>query len=671
MKTLAPPSEALRQFLAAPAGKETQSSSVSGNPFLAPGINLMGRLQFGAKALVICLAFLLPLIFVTWKYHTRTAEAINFSAKELVGLRYAKEIFPALDAAQNVRRVSLSVAAGGAAAELSEPKSKLSAAMAKLDAVDKELGKELATNAALAAVRTAFAEAEKSSEAGAVFTAHTAHVESLVALIGVVADNSNLTLDPDVDSYYLMDAALFRVATVVEATGKLRGLGLGIMKTGSVTPAQRILLQRFSTLGEYEFGNMQTGLAKAFAYNPSLTSKIDFKETQDATQAFFGLAQKSLIDGEDFSPETQAAYLAAANKAIAGQYALTNRLLTELEKLIQIRVSDMQTSLWSTYFGFVVGLCLASYLFYCFFLVAKAGIAQLGRHLSEMAEGDLRSPPGKQWATDEPARLLEEMRNTYDALHALIRKVRHGARELHTASNEIASASMDLGGRTESAAAALEQQAAAMEEIGSQVKNASERSEMAASFAVENSSVAQRGGAVFTQVVATMQEIKSSSSRISDIISVIDGIAFQTNILALNAAVEAARAGEAGRGFAVVASEVRSLAGRSAEAAREIKSLISTSVANVENGTKIVEDAGKTMNDLVLNAQQIMTFLGDISTAAKEQAIGVREVTTAIQELDRNTQQNSALVEETMAAAGALTAQADTLQAEIANFRVA
>ncbi|TAH11421.1 MAG: hypothetical protein EAZ11_09080, partial [Curvibacter sp.] len=382
------------------------------NPFLAPGINLMGRLQFGAKALVICLAFLLPLIFVTWKYHTRTAEAINFSAKELVGLRYAKEIFPALDAAQNVRRVSLSVAAGGAAAELSEPKSKLSAAMAKLDAVDKELGKELGTNAALAAVRTAFAEAEKSTEAGAVFTAHTAHVESLVALIGVVADNSNLTLDPDVDSYYLMDAALFRVATVVEATGKLRGLGLGIMKTGSVTPAQRISLQRFSTLGEYEFGNMQTGLAKAFAYNPSLTSKIDFKETQDATQAFFGLAQKSLIDGEDFSPETQAAYLAAANKAIAGQYALTNRLLTELEKLIQIRVSDMQTSLWSTYFGFVVGLCLASYLFYCFFLVAKAGIAQLGRHLSEMAEGDLRTPPGKQWATDEPARLLEEMRNT-------------------------------------------------------------------------------------------------------------------------------------------------------------------------------------------------------------------------------------------------------------------
>jgi methyl-accepting chemotaxis protein len=167
-----------------------------------------------------------------------------------------------------------------------------------------------------------------------------------------------------------------------------------------------------------------------------------------------------------------------------------------------------------------------------------------------------------------------------------------------------------------------------------------------------------------------MREIHTSSSKINEIISVIDGIAFQTNILALNAAVEAARAGESGRGFAVVASEVRSLAGRSAAAAREIKSLIAASVEKVDNGTRVVEQAGQTMKEVVTNASQINLFLTEISTACREQALGVGEVGRAIQELDKGTQQNSALVEETASAAAALTEQADTLQAEIANFRV-
>jgi len=194
---------------------------------------------------------------------------------------------------------------------------------------------------------------------------------------------------------------------------------------------------------------------------------------------------------------------------------------------------------------------------------------------------------------------------------------------------------------------------------------------MAAAFAVENADVAEKGGRVFDEVVSTMREIHTSSSKINDIIGVIDGIAFQTNILALNAAVEAARAGESGRGFAVVASEVRSLAKRSADAAREIKGLISISVEKVEGGTRIVEDAGMTMKEVVTNARQINGFLGEISVAAREQANGVVQVGQAIHALDQNTQQNAALVEETMAAAAALRQQADALQDEIGNFRVA
>jgi methyl-accepting chemotaxis protein len=202
------------------------------------------------------------------------------------------------------------------------------------------------------------------------------------------------------------------------------------------------------------------------------------------------------------------------------------------------------------------------------------------------------------------------------------------------------------------------------------VNATAERTTMAAAFAVENSLVAEKGSAVFADVVSTMRDIHTSSSKINDIISVIDGIAFQTNILALNAAVEAARAGESGRGFAVVASEVRLLAQRSATAAKEIKTLIGASVERVGSGTALVEAAGQTMTDVVANARQINAFLSEIAAAARQQANSIGEVGYAIQALDQNTQQNAALVEQTLAAADALTSQADALQGEISNFRV-
>lgn len=363
-------------------------------------------------------------------------------------------------------------------------------------------------------------------------------------------------------------------------------------------------------------------------------------------------------------------YLAAANKAIDGQFQLTQRLLNELDNLLQIRISTTKTTLYSINAITLIGVILAAYLFYTFFLVTRGGLRLISSHLQEMAEGDLRRAPAKPWGRDEPAVVIGDLRKAYDSLHALIRTVRHSARALHSTSEEIAAASLDLSGRTEAAAASLEEQAAAMEEIGSTVANTAERATLAAKFAADNALVAEKGGQVIGTVVQTMQNIHASSSKINDIIGVINGIAFQTNILALNAAVEAARAGEAGRGFAVVASEVRSLAQRSADAAREIKELISNSVDQISSGTAVVEQAGSTMRTMVTNAQQINTYLNEISSAAKEEAEGVSQVTKAIQELDESTQSNAALVEETSAASASLTDQAQTLQGEIANFKV-
>ena len=235
---------------------------------------------------------------------------------------------------------------------------------------------------------------------------------------------------------------------------------------------------------------------------------------------------------------------------------------------------------------------------------------------------------------------------------------------------EISDGAMDLSSRTEQAAANLQQSAAAMDQISSTVRATSDQAQQAAEIARGNATTAERGGEIIGTMVTTMEGIHASSSRIGDIIGVIDGIAFQTNILALNAAVEAARAGEAGRGFAVVASEVRALAQRSAEAAKEIKGLITESVDQVAGGAKIVRDAGATIGEIVSSAKEVNRLLASIANGANEQATGVSQTTQAVQDLDGMTQQNSALVEETAAAAASLKEQALRLAEEVSRFRL-
>ena len=252
-----------------------------------------------------------------------------------------------------------------------------------------------------------------------------------------------------------------------------------------------------------------------------------------------------------------------------------------------------------------------------------------------------------------------------------LQQVRSSAGSVNVAAEEIATGNHDLSSRTEQAASNLQETASAMEQLTATVRNSADSAAQANQLAASAAEVAQRGGSVVSQVVSTMDEINASSKKISDIIGVIDGIAFQTNILALNAAVEAARAGEQGRGFAVVASEVRSLAQRSAEAAREIKSLIGASVDKVETGSRLVSDAGATMSEIVASVQRVSEVIGEISTASSEQSNGIGQVNTAVTQLDQMTQQNAALVEQSTAAAESLRQQAQRLSEALAGFRLA
>jgi methyl-accepting chemotaxis protein len=316
----------------------------------------------------------------------------------------------------------------------------------------------------------------------------------------------------------------------------------------------------------------------------------------------------------------------------------------------------------------ILGVALAT-------VITRGLLAQLGGEpryatgiTQRIAEGDLGIDIALKG--NDQSSLLHAIASMRDNFAGIVGNVRQGSEGVATASAEIAQGNHDLSARTESQASALEQTAASMEQLSATVKQNADSARQANQLAMSASAVAVKGGEVVAQVVDTMKGINDASRKISDIISVIDGIAFQTNILALNAAVEAARAGEQGRGFAVVASEVRSLAGRSAEAAKEIKSLINASVERVEQGTALVDQAGVTMTEVVGSIRRVTDLMGEISAASNEQALGVAQVGEAVTQMDQATQQNAALVEEMAAAASSLKSQAEDLVGTVAVFKL-
>ncbi|MFN4003177.1 MAG: methyl-accepting chemotaxis protein [Hylemonella sp.] len=380
------------------------------------------------------------------------------------------------------------------------------------------------------------------------------------------------------------------------------------------------------------------------------------------------------IQSGDFSAATMAAFLKAGREegetAIQAMNAIRDFQIKQADEASQTALAHYRRA-WVVFILVVLlGLVPGTVLTLLLLKRMRHGFELADQTASAIAQGDLsRAVPVS--GGDEIGRLLQLLEEMRLSLQRVIREVQRGSDAIASAASQVAAGTLDLSNRTEQQAGSLEATASASEQLSSTVQHNAENANQANQLAAAASQVASRGGEVMSQVVQTMDGINTSSRKIADIITVIDGIAFQTNILALNAAVEAARAGEAGRGFAVVAGEVRALAQRSAEAAKEIKQLIEDSVAKVGVGSEQVAQAGATMQEIVSGIKRVADIVGEIASASREQAAGIGQINAAVTQLDSVTQQNAALVEETSAASSALQEQARQLAQMAASFKLA
>ncbi|HRD95506.1 MAG TPA: methyl-accepting chemotaxis protein [Rubrivivax sp.] len=637
--------------------------------WLSPGVRLFRSIGFKAKATWISLAFLVPLVMALGMLTKAALEQVDIARSERTGVELSRPLLSLVDAAQNRRRAAIANDA-----DLPALQEKTQKAYDELTAqlTAKAKGMDLTSpRSALRKLHEALSSQPTAATPDETFQAHSAYVDAVLELLRHIVDGSQLSLDPELDTFHLMTIALMRGPVQTENTAKLRGLGTFALKAAAkgqpLSDQRHEWLDQWFALWAYIDNEVENSYAVAIASNPVYAPLFDMKGADEASDAFKKAIQSQLLGGE--AKGDPAAFLALGNAAVSKQNALNAQLLNKLDELLQARIDRLLSTLAQQLIASGLFVALAAYLLLAFYKVMMGGLQEVTGHLKQITQGNLTTAP-RPWGKDEAAELMTTMGEMQTSLRRVVASVLESSAQVDGASSEISHASTDLSARTERSAASLQQTAASMEEIAGTVRHTSQAVEGAASIVQQNATAAKHGGEVIGQVVKTMEGIRTSSGKIGEIIGVIDGIAFQTNILALNAAVEAARAGEQGRGFAVVATEVRALAGRSAAAAREIKALISASMQQVESGTQVVAQAGVSIAEVVGNADRIASLMGEIATATREQSTGVGQVGAAVHELDQSTQQNAALVEQTAAAAGSLSDQARKLADEVSFFKM-
>ncbi|MEQ1774657.1 MAG: methyl-accepting chemotaxis protein [Burkholderiales bacterium] len=626
-------------------------------------------LILGVIALVLCAV-------PTYLYVRGANKEIRDALTEIKGLAPAAEIVRVMQPLQSHRGLASAVLSGDPAL------------------ADQRVTKEKDVTAAFIKVRAAIPpsaapvvklldhiEAEWKSLAGALkdksypveesANRHTKLVALLQTLLETTIDYFGLSLDPEANSYHLIIAAFDDLPKLIESMGRLRATGTSILGIKQATTEERVTIGSMLERTRDDLTHTRAQIKKAIEANGSSMDKLEGASTfaLNNTQKLISVTDLEFMRIEVLRYGA-ADYLKLASTAIDAQFNLIDTARAEIEKILTERVAK-QRWIMAGLLGLIAALLIIGTT--TMYWMARSIIRPLDAAVKDaetIAAGRLDSR--LQYAgADEVGQLHRAMHRMQSNLAKIVAGIRETSDSVATASREIASSTRDMSARTEEQASSLEQTAASMEEMNSTVQQNDENSQRANDLAAGAADAAERGGLVVSKVARTMQEIDVSSKKIAEIIGVIDSIAFQTNILALNAAVEAARAGEQGRGFAVVATEVRALAQRSAQASKEIRTLIGESVKKVQVGTREAMDSGKAMDEILSAAKKVEETMGQIRVSSQDQRQGISQVSRAVEQMNQGTQQSAAMVEQISATADLLSEQAEQLLAAVSIFKIA
>lgn len=641
-------------------------------------MNVLNRMKLWQKLALMVAVLMVPTVYLVILLIEEKNISINFAEKEMAGIEYLQPVYSLLLHVMEHRGMVYLLQSGDAGTDtrLDEKQQAINTDLERVGVVDSRHGQTLNTREQLAAVRNGWQSLKEQAQGVSReenFDRHTTLINDITALITRVNNTSNLVLDPELDSYYLIDVTVSKIPPLLETLDTLRVRGAADF-LASHGEAIRHELNALVNSAQHQISTINHGMSVAMEHNadlkPMLTGSMN--EFRGQTGKFIDMVSRETAGTGNFSTSSVSAqemYHSGSNAIIAA-VNITEQTMPAINELLQIRIDASNKKKYLALLNVLIFVVVSIVIVYFITRYISLNVAGLVSVIKQFSKGNLTMELFENNDKDEISQLYNSLHDLQLKLTEVISSIRAGASEVSTASEQVAQGNANLSQRTQEQASSLEEVASSMEEMTGTVSQNADNAQQANQLAISAREQADAGGVVVGRAMAAMSEINDSSKKIADIIGVIDEIAFQTNLLALNAAVEAARAGEQGRGFAVVASEVRNLAGRSATAAKEIKALIQDSVTKTQDGTKLVDESGHALSEIVQAVKKVSDIVAEIAAASREQSEGINQVNKALLQMDDMTQQNAALVEQAAAAAEAIDAQSQELEHQVQFFKI-